>query len=238
MKNNFSAIGVFAILMITITSCTKDWCGVEGVGPVRSEERHLTNFNGVDLQMGGRVNLIEDSVFSVVVTTYSNYHPLINTYVRAGTLVIDSRKSLRDENVTIDVHIPSLEYLNIGGSGDIYTAATIHSSFVRINVSGSGRIDFSGNVSTMDASISGSGKIILQGSAINSKMRISGSGDIKAYSMPCQNNEATISGSGTIETNVSDNLIATISGSGDINYIGYPSVQTHISGSGNVNHQH
>jgi len=67
-------------------------------------------------------------------------------------------------------------------------------------------------------------------------MRISGSGDIKGYAMICQNNEATISGSGEIETNVVDNLIARISGSGNINYIGYPSVQTHISGSGNVNH--
>ncbi len=236
MKNRLNTITLFSILLLSITSCTKDWCGVEGVGPVHSEERHLTNFNGVDLQLGGRVNLIEDSVFSVVVTSYSNYQPLINTHVRGGTLVIDSRKSLRDENVTIDIHVPNLEYLNIGGSGDIYTASTIHASYVKVNVSGSGKIDFSGNVSTMDANVSGSGKILLQGSAINSKMRISGSGDIKAYSMPCQNNEATISGSGTIETNVSNNLIATISGSGDINYIGYPSVQTHISGSGNVNH--
>ncbi|MBK6400076.1 MAG: DUF2807 domain-containing protein [Bacteroidetes bacterium] len=236
MKNRLNKIILFSILALSFSSCTKEWCGVEGVGPVRSQERIITNFNGVDLQLAGRVNLIQDSAFSVIVTTYSNYHPLINTYVRGGTLVVDSRKSLSDENVTIEIHLPSLEYLNIGGSGDIHTSSGFNSSYVKLNVSGSGKINFSGNVSDLDAVISGSGKIYLSGNSDNSKMRISGSGDIKGYAMICQNNEATISGSGEIETNVVDNLIARISGSGNINYIGYPSVQTHISGSGNVNH--
>lgn len=236
MKNRLNKIILFSILAISFSSCTKEWCGVEGVGPVRSQERVLTNFNGVDMQLAGRVNVIRDSAFSVVVTTYSNYQSLISTYVRGGTLVIDSRKSLSDENVTIDIHLPSLEYLSLGGSGNIHTSSGFSSSYIKLNVSGSGKINFSGSVSDLDAVISGSGKIYLTGSTVNSKMRISGSGDIKGYAMVCQNNEATISGSGEIETNVVDNLTARISGSGNINYMGYPSVQTDIIGSGNVNH--
>jgi hypothetical protein len=236
MKNRLKKIILFSILALSFSSCTKEWCGVEGVGPVRSQERILTNFNGVDLQLAGRVNVIQDSSFSVVVTTYTNYLPLINTYVRGGTLVVDSKKSLSDENVTIDIHLPSLDYLSLGGSGDIHTSSGFNSSYIKLNVSGSGKINFSGNVSDLDAVISGSGKIYLTGSTVNSKMRISGSGDIKGYAMVCRNNEATISGSGEIETNVIDNLIARISGSGNINYMGYPTIQTYITGSGNVNH--
>ena len=237
MKNRLKSTALLFILLVTITSCSKEWCGVEGVGSIHSEERHLTNFNGVDLQLSGHVNIIRDSVFSVTITTYDNYHSLINAYVSGGTLVIDSKKSLRDENITVDIRMPELDYLNIGGSGDIYTGSSFPSSYVKANVSGSGKIDFAGNVSTMEAVISGSGNIYLNGTAINTKLRISGSGNIRGFGMPCQYSQATISGSGDIETNVSTSLDATISGSGNINYLGSPAVTVHISGSGNVNHR-
>lgn len=237
MKNRLKTIVSLFVLLITITSCSKEWYGVEGNGPIHSEDRNLPNFTGVDLQLSGHVNVIFDSAYYVTVTTFDNYQSLISSTVRSGTLVIDSKKSLRDDNVVVQVHMPYLEYINVGGSGDIFTASSFSSSYVKANVSGSGKIDFAGNISTMEAVISGSGNIYLNGSAVNTKLRISGSGNIHGYGMPCQNCSATISGSGDIETNVSTSLDATISGSGNINYLGYPAVTSHISGSGNVNHR-
>lgn len=237
MKNRLKFAAFLFTLVVTTTSCTKEWFGVEGVGPVHSETRQLTNFNGVDLQLSGRVNIIRDSVFSVTVTTYDNYQSLVQVYVSGGKLTIDSKKTLRDDNIVVDVHLPYLEYLSIGGSGDIYTVSSFPSSYVKANVSGSGKIDFAGNVTNMEAVISGSGAIYLNGTAVNTKYTISGSGDIHGYAMMCKTSQSKISGSGNIELNVSDNLDATISGSGNINYLGSPAVSVHISGSGNVNHK-
>ncbi|MBK9026250.1 MAG: DUF2807 domain-containing protein [Saprospiraceae bacterium] len=172
--------------------------------------------------------MIRDSVYSITVTTYDNYHSLINVYVSGGTLVIDSKKSLRDENITVDIRMPELDYLNIGGSGDIYTGSSFPSSYVKANVSGSGKIDFAGNVSTMEAVISGSGNIypMEQRSILTC---ISGSGNIRGFECRVNIVRRLSVAQGDIETNVSTSLDATISGSGNINYLGSPAVTVHIS---------
>ncbi|MGY8948374.1 MAG: GIN domain-containing protein, partial [Flavobacteriales bacterium] len=48
--------------------------------------------------------------------------------------------------------------------------------------------------------------------------------------------EFTVSGSGRIETNVTEKIIAKVSGSGSIRYIGSPNLsrKTKVSGSGSI----
>ena len=95
-------------------------------------------------------------------------------------------------------------------------------------------MSYFGDVDDLRANISGSGMMDLDGTANDATMTMSGSGKIAAFGMITNNNSATISGSGNIETFVSNHLDATISGSGTIRYRGNPSVTTHISGSGSV----
>ena len=197
-----------AVLLLVGTSCKKDWNGVRGTGAIITENRPLSGFTGVDYHLDGRVNIVHDSAFYVLVITYANYQPLIHLHVENGKLIVDSYKSLHDDEITLEIHMPVLESMYMAGSGRMYTSGIFS------------------NVS-----------LVAQKSGSGSKMTISGSGEIHAYGMPCESNEATISGSGTIETTTNISLTGTISGSGTIRYRGTPTVTSHISGSGHIVHQ-
>ena len=238
MKNLSSTTLLFLfILIFSLASCTKDWIGVPGHGEIHTENRNIDGFNGVDFQLGGHVNIVQDSIFSVSVTAYDNYQNLIRTYVQDGKLVINSTKSLKDDNSTIEIHLPYLNYLNLGGSGSINTVSHFNSTSMKVQITGSGTIDYAGDVNSLIANVSGSGKISLWGTSDNASMKMSGSGKIKGYAMQILKNDATISGSGTIETYVLNELNVNISGSGKVYYMGNPMVNTSITGSGKVIHQ-
>lgn len=237
MKNlSIKSVLALALSITLFSSCTKDWHGLKGTGAITTESRNVDNFTGVDLQLAGRVNIVPDSQFFVSITSYDNYHTHIRTYVRSGSLVIDSYKSLHDD-VDIDIHLPYIDYINLGGSGSITTSGNFNSNTMKIQITGSGNIDYAGTSNTLIANVSGSGKISMLGSATNSVMTMSGSGKINAYPMHCKKNTVTISGSGAIETFVIDELKANISGSGKVSYMGNPSVIQAISGSGKIVHK-
>lgn len=239
MKNKKFTLQILLVLIVAglmTTSCKKDCFNVKGEGPIHTDLHQVKDFSGVDCQLDARVNIIYDSVSEVYVTTYNNYQSLIHLYVDNGILVIDSYKSLDGDEITIDIHMTRLNNINLSGSGKIYTTGRFVSPTLVVQLSGSGTIDFSGDVSTLHTNISGSGKINLNGTAGNAKMNISGSGKLHGYNMQCTNNEATVSGSGTLETYSTDYLKVNISGSGSVYYLGSPLLSTNISGSGDLIH--
>lgn len=231
IKNSFL---LASVLLVFGTSCKKDWNGVRGTGPIITENRPITGFTGVDYHLDGRVNIVRDSSTFVLVTTYGNYQSLLHTYVVNGRLVVDSYKSLHDDEITLEVHMPQLDFMGMAGSGKMITSGQFSGGSLTVQMSGSGAIDYYGNVQSVSTNVSGSGSITLNGLAQAGTMTISGSGNIQAFGMPCESNQAAISGSGTIETTTNATLIATISGSGTIRYRGTPALTTHISGSGHV----
>lgn len=231
IKNSFL---LATVLLVFGTSCKKDWNGVRGTGPIVTENRPITGFTGVDYHLDGRVNIVRDSSTFVLVTTYGNYQSLLHTYVVNGRLVVDSYKSLHDDEITLEVHMPQLDFMGMAGSGKMITSGQFSGGSLTVQMSGSGAIDYYGNVQSVSTNVSGSGSITLNGLAQAGTMTISGSGNIQAFGMPCESNQAAISGSGTIETTTNATLIATISGSGTIRYRGTPALTTHISGSGHV----
>lgn len=236
MKTIQNSLFLAVMILMFGTSCKKDWLGVRGEGPIITENRAINGFTGVDYHLDGRVNIVRDSNTFVLVTTYGNYQPLVHTYVSGGKLVVNSNKTLRDDEITIEVHMPLLESMSMAGSGKMSTIGQFTGGGMSVQMSGSGTIDYYGNVQSIRANMSGSGNILLTGSAQAGTMTMSGSGSIHAYGMPCESNEATISGSGTIETTTNATLVGTISGSGTIRYRGNPAVTSHISGSGEIVH--
>lgn len=235
MKPTRLFISILLLLSIaTLSSCRKDWNGVRGDGPILTEDRIVSSFHGVEYHLEGDVNIRRVSTVSVTFSSYGTYLPLVRTEVIGGKLIINSSKSLRDNEITVDISMPSLDHLSLSGSGDIRTIDRFSDASLYVNLSGSGKVSYFGDVDDLRANISGSGMMDLDGTANDATMTMSGSGKIAAFGMITNNNSATISGSGNIETFVSNHLDATISGSGTIRYRGNPSVTTHISGSGSV----
>lgn len=122
----------------------------------------------------------------------------------------------------------------ISGSGNMVLRGAMKS--LENNISGSGRLELNAAVAGPAAfNISGSGDVLARGSANEVETRISGSGKVLAADLESRICHAHISGSGTVEIHVTDELEAHISGSGDVRYTGNPTrVNAHSSGSGKV----
>lgn len=121
------------------------------------------------------------------------------------------------------------------GSGTIDGGVIYESNDVSIRHSASGRVRSIIMDGTMvNTILSGSGKIDLSGEASVADFTLNSSGKIDALELMAANVEATNTGSGKIFIYATELLKATITGSGDIIYRGDPSISFQITGSGNL----
>lgn len=228
---------IAAIVSILLPSCDK----VNGKGEPVVQERTITGYTGISLAMDATVYFSEGDEYTMVIHAQDNLLSNIITEVEGSKLVIKVKKGVvlgTHDPITVTITAPSVDYLDISGSGNINVGENWVDETLETNISGSGNINMvnieSGN---FKANISGSGSILASGGATDySNLVISGSGNIDVRMVFSDTTYATISGSGNIYTQVSKLLDATISGSGNIYYLGNPQMNLHISGSGTVTH--
>jgi hypothetical protein len=167
----------------------------------------------------------------------------IITKVENGTLRIsrkDSKWSFwnwdsNNSKITIHISMPSLEGVSLSGSGRIISEDQFHSASMRLNVSGSGRLQLRVATDQLSTHVSGSGSIEISGITEKMDTHISGSGSVKAEKLVAQQVDARISGSGSCYVHVDKSIDARISGSGNIRYTGNPTnINARTSGSGKV----
>jgi hypothetical protein len=238
LKHNYVLLPAILASAFLLNSCGDDIFGVSGSGSVVSEHRSVPDFDKVELDISGIVEITRDSVFDIEVSEYENLISHISTKVQGGTLLIrhdPATLNVRNSLATVKISMPAVSELSISGSGII----SINSGFRElnsINISGSGEVKTSEDIETSSLAIviSGSGTATIAGTAEQLNTNISGSGNINAYDLVSQNATCIISGSGNAFVNVVKNLNATISGSGNVIYIGTPTMTVNISGSGKI----
>ena len=124
---------------------------------------------------------------------------------------------------------------NQSGSGSILCGTLNGPGSVDIRHSSSGQVSavlVDGAV--LDVIMSGSGRVELSGEVEVAEYSLNSSGRIDALDLEVSDVEAINTGSGNIYVWAVDLLDATITGSGDIIYRGDPKITIRISGSGNV----
>ncbi len=236
MKPNFLLISAVAAGLLA-ASCSK----INGEGDVVTENRTVTDYQGISLSMDATVNYTQDTGYGLVLRGQQNILDQVKTDVQNGHLVIRYKDHVtigRHEPVVVEVRAPGVSHLDISGSGQINMFDLWEIYHASLNISGSGSINLASvNAHDVEAHISGSGNIdVAWGIASMETLNISGSGNIDMLGLVADSVYATISGSGDIMVTANKYLEATISGSGNVKYSGNPIVETHISGSGNVIH--
>ncbi|MBN2728073.1 MAG: DUF2807 domain-containing protein [Bacteroidales bacterium] len=228
----------FVLAATTLTSCFNSH-HIEGNNNVISQTRSLPVFTDIENEGSLDVMYVQDSVYFVEIEAEGNLIPYIETDVYGTELRIRvQRRRNLDPNypINIYVHAPTLNSVNLSGSGSI-VCDTVQTSYLNVKISGSGQITMPMICNNLNAKISGSGDMYLSGTATRGDLDISGSGTIYGYNLQQTECIADISGSGNMYLNVSDLLDVVISGSGDVYYMGSAAVSTSISGSGSVIHQ-
>lgn len=163
----------------------------------------------------------------------------IETVVEQGTLKIryKNRVNISGRNwgrVAAYVTAKRIDALSQSGSGSVTVNGKLTGNELNASVSGSGRIAFTSEVANYNGSISGSGRISANGGAKKSNVSISGSGRFDGEDFKSQSANLQISGSGSIQIHVDDQLDASVSGSGRIRYSGNAKTNFRKLGSGSL----
>jgi hypothetical protein len=248
-------IAAAAIAAALIASSCENLGLYIGNGTVTSETRSVAAFTSIRVTGSGTLRVHKGDQ-QVTVTSDSNIVPKITTSVSGTklTIGIEPFTSICDATkLEYDVTLPSLEGVDLAGSGDIVVDAFAGSSFSG-NISGSGNItadlaydsaalsctgsgDTTAKITAASLSYdcSGSGKASFTGTATKVKLSIAGSGSVNAQALTAKDASIGISGSGSVAIRATGVLATNITGSGSVRYWGSPAaVNTSGSGSGSV----
>jgi len=224
------------ILALVFQSCEK----LIGEGPVVTETRVTPNFNGVELKVPGKLYYTEGTAYQVELQSQQNILNEVETMISGNDLVIRFRHNnthlKSGETIVINITAPALSKLEVDGSGEIESRASLNPVSLKLVVNGSGSIRIpDATTDLLDAEIGGSGRItMIEGIADNQSLKIGGSGEMDFGNFIAKKSTARISGSGSIKLNAAEKLDVNISGSGSVRYRGNPAVTSSVSGSGSV----
>jgi len=223
------------IVIPAIALVTLSGCAFAPRGPVVSEDRDIDAATSVVLDTSGDLTIREGKP-SLVIHAPSSVLDDLTSEVKDGVLVLGVKRGTPDfvvGKISYELTLPSLDGLEINGSGDIESDVPGESLTIEINGSGSLDIDDI-DASAVTLEISGSGDVELSGRADELTIRIDGSADVRADELTSADVSIELDGSGDIAVAASSTLDVSLSGSGSVEYEGDPEVTRDISGSGEV----
>ena len=190
---------------------------ITGSGKLVSQMRVVGTFTGIQVTNFAKVFVTQDTLESLRIEADDNVMDRVMTSVTGGVLSV----GLKDGSytgVTVNVYasMKSIKRLESTGAADFSTTLPIVTD-------------------TIVCKIIGAGTIALTGTATYEAAEIVGAGTIKNFGLAASRCNASISGTGNIEVNVSEQLDAVITGAGTITYDGNPPVvhQT-VTGVGSI----
>jgi hypothetical protein len=219
-----------------LSGCISSPNCVIGSGNVVNETRSVDGFSSIDLRGSGALILFQGPQQPLRIEAEDNILKALTTRVESGKLIIGSDACISaTKPIRIYATAKDIRSLEVSGSGTITGENMINADSPDLKLSGSGGMDLNLKAKTLRTEIPGSGTILLRGAADDQVAGISGSGKIAGYELATKRSEITISGSGVVEANVTDEIDARISGSGTVYYRGHPErISEDISGSGVV----
>ena len=210
---------------------------ITGSGSVTTESRSVEAYDSIELGTAASVEVTQGPQSSIHIVAEDNLMDYIETKVENGVLKIYELNNtcLRSTKpVRITLSTEKIEKLTVLGSGKITSSNTIKSDSIDLAVVGSGVMDVGVESNKTKIEIPGSGELRLGGNTSSMDVSIFGSGHLKAYDFATENAKVKITGSGSVELNVSEKLDVDILGSGNVYYKGNATLNQSALGSGKV----
>ncbi len=239
-----TAIIILVIAMSSITTLQAQWWGngkkIKGDGNVVTKTRSTSDYDQIKVKGSLDVSLIAGTEGKITIEGESNLIEHIVTEIEGDALKIYVKKGIYlkpsyGKKLEITAPFKDISQVTLSGSGDVYGTDIIKATNFKTAISGSGDINLVVDANTIWGQVSGSGDLVLKGTAEVFNGAVAGSGDLTAYDLKAKNVNATVSGSGDIETTATSEIKARVSGSGDIFYKGNPEKEDKkVSGSGDI----
>jgi len=210
----------------------------------------LPEFKSIYVNSSYTVLLKQSNKQEVIAEAASDIMELTTVVVDNGVLMVNVERKPDNPNKSVwakiddiklrptmklYVSVKSVTELQVNGGGKIISENSLASDYLTLSVSGSGSMDLDIKGNTLKEDVSGAGSIALKGYASSAQITSSGSGSLNAFGCELETAKVKISGSGTVEINVSATLDAQILGSGTIKHKGNTkNVTKKVYGSGSV----
>ena len=214
---------------------------VAGSRVIESETREAGGITGIDLRYPANITIEHGTEESVTVTADDNLLPQIATEVSGGTLTVRSNEPNRNRRVnasqTVEIVITVVDLREI----DVHTAGSVHvmglsGDHLEVKLEGAGSIELANvDISELELRLDGAGSVNASGQAGSLYVKIDGLGSVEAEGLATQTAEVHISGLGSAEVRVSQDLIVEIDGAGSVTYHGSPELHEQVDGLGSVN---
>lgn len=210
-------------------------CAFSPRGPITTENREIDAVSSVLLDASGDLTIREGEP-SLVIHAPASLLDRLTSAVKNGVLVLGvtpGTPGFALSKVSYELTLPSLESLELTGSGDI--DSDVPGDTLSIDLSGSGDITIDAiDAASVTLDISGSGDVELSGRSDELSISLDGSAEVSAEELDSTRVTVELDGSGDISVAASSTLDVSISGSGAVEYKGSPDVTQEISGSGEV----
>ena len=223
-------IALPAIALVALSGCA-----FAPRGPVVSEDRDIDAATGVVLETSGDLTIREGEP-SLVIHAPAAVLERLTSSVDDGVLTLGVEPGgpgLLAGRISYELTLPSLESLEVDGSGDV--ESDVAGDDLAITINGSGEVGIDDiDAGTVSLTISGSGDVELNGRSDALDISIDGSADVRADGLDSKDVAVELDGSGDIDVSASSTLAVSLSGSGSVTYDGDPEITKDISGSGEV----
>lgn len=207
---------------------------VRGNGNIKTEERTVAQFTGVEIGGFGVLRVHHGDKPVVRITTDENLLPLIESNVHGGVLHLgiddDDDRTIRGmTKLEIDVTTAALESLDLSGAVKA-SVDRFAGDRIQIENSGAVKLDAELQYKTIELDLSGGGEVALRGSASDVHIDGSGATRITASGLQARSIEADFSGAARADLRASESLDLDVSGAGHVRYWGNPRVTQDVSG--------
>lgn len=228
------ALSLFIFSAFTVAGFNEK---IKGNGNIKQEARTAGSFKSISTSGSYNVYIQQGSGHDIKVEADDNILPYIVTEVNGNTLDIHTKRGYDvrpTKSINIYVTMDEVERLTSSGSGGFYGKGALKGGNVAFSFSGSTIVDLDINASKLKVELSGSTRLNLKGAIAAVDYDISGSGHVEALELQSSDVDIDISGSGRLDVNAEKKLAVSVSGSGTVRYKGSPSINQSSSGQAKV----
>ena len=204
-------------------------------GQTTKKVLELPEFKGIYVNSNYTIYLKQTNKQEVSVEALTEIFSATEVKVENGILMVNMERKPETPNKSVwakiddiklnptmklYVSVKNINDLQVNGGGKIISENSIAADYVNVAVNGTGSMDVDLKGNTIKAEVSGSGSLTLKGYGTSLDGVVSGTGSIKAFNCPLESAKIKVSGSGTCELNVTNNLEAFVLGSGVVKHKG------------------
>ena len=233
---NLQPIILISFFLLALGSCDHIFVHERGNGIIVSENRKVDKFTQIQFSGVYQVILKAGNRPNIEIETDENLQEYIEVDQHGKRVIVTTTDRIKSrDGIKVYVTYTDLNSIEIGGVATIESDGPIVTDILELAISGAGSVDLEIEAQELELRVSGAGAIQLRGQVDKQTIRMSGAGDLEAYDLVSKYCKITLSGIGSAEIFVEEELEASISGVGGISYRGNPNkVHDDISGLGKI----